>query len=69
MSNDVERYNQLKLGETISKFYKGIYTRADVLEFFINARIDLTVKDKQKRENEKMKVSQAKEMAEKMSKL
>ena len=69
MNNKIEEYNKAKLAEAFLKTLNGTCTQADALEVLINGIIDLTVKDKQERENAKMEVSQAKEMAEKMYKL
>lgn len=69
MSNQIEEYNKAKLVESFVKFINGTYTQVDSVENLINGMIDLTVKNKQERENVKMAVSQAKEIAEKMNKL
>lgn len=63
-----EEYNSLKLAENLLKVYDGKYTRNDLLELLINAKIDSSLQSKEQKENLKMKVSQLKDLAERNNK-
>ena len=60
--------DEAKLIEYFVKVLDGTATQADYLEILIHKIIDITVKDSTERQIAKMKVSKAKEIAEKMNK-
>ena len=67
MDHEKEK-DEAKLVEYFGKIFNGEDTRADYLEILIHKIIDMTVKDSTERQIAKMKVSKAKEIAEKMTK-
>lgn len=66
--NYEKEQDEAKLIEYFGKVLNGKDTRADYLEILICKIIDVTVKDSTERQIAKMKVSKAKEIAEKMNK-
>lgn len=69
MKKEVEGYNKFKKSEFLSKLYNDTYTSNDLKEFIVNARIDSTIQNREKREHTKMKVSQLRELVEKLNKM
>ena len=68
MSNMAKEYNEMKIAESFSKILDGTYTQLDYIENVINLVFDYTIQNEAERENAKMMVSKAKEIAEKMNK-